>query len=57
MTGIDVVFYSYLSGLSFIVFLGIFLFCPWISKVFSSKYMDLPVKDQINWDTRYVLCL
>ncbi|XP_028413076.1 transmembrane protein 56-like [Dendronephthya gigantea] len=52
MTGNDVVFYSYISGLSFVIFLGLFLFCPWISKIFSSKYMHLAAKDQVNWDTR-----
>ncbi|CAB4000049.1 Transmembrane 56 [Paramuricea clavata] len=52
MAGPNVLFYYYVSGLSFIIFLGIFLLSPLISKVMSSKYKHLPVKDQINWDTR-----
>ena len=54
MAGWDVLFYYYVSGLSFIIFLGIFLLSPLISKVMSAKYKHLPVKDQINWDTRLV---
>ena len=54
MAGPNVQFYYGISCLSFIIFLGIFLFSPWISKLFSSKYKKLPVKDQINWDTRFV---
>jgi hypothetical protein len=54
MAGPNVLFYYYVSGLSFIIFLGIFLLSPLISKVMSAKYKHLPVKDQINWDTRLV---
>ena len=52
MAGPSVQFYYGASGFSFIIFLGIFLFSPWISKLFSSKYIQLSIKDQINWDTR-----
>ncbi len=54
MAGPNVLFYYYVSGLSFIIFLGIFLLSPWFSKFLSSKYKHLQVKDQINWDTRFV---
>ena len=54
MAGSSVVIYYCMSGLSFITFLGIFLLSPLVSKFISSKYKQLPVKDQINWDTRFV---
>ena len=57
MAGPNVLFYYYVSGLSFIIFLGIFLLSPWFSKFLSSKYKHLQVKDQINWDTRFVKIL
>ena len=54
MAGPNVLFYYYVSGLSFITFLGIFLLSPWFSNSISTKYKHLQVKDQINWDTRFV---
>lgn len=54
MPGTNAVFYCSVSAISFISFLGIFLLSPLISRLVSSKYKHLPVKDQVNWDTRCV---